>query len=432
MKFDGSSMPLDRWVEVFSRIYVSQNHERSVLQILCRVYEVAESLQKAAIKRKDYDECKSIWLPKVFAWFCALVRSIDVSNLEVLVWSKFPGLCPFCRLVPCSCQPGKKANMDLKFLREAAEQNSTRRPMSLSQWQALFEEIYRQRSRGLVPKPVGPDNTNGKSLLHGSILKLYEELTELSEAIRLRPFYPDNVKNEIADVFASICGLANCLPVSFGLEEKLDLGVEVWRKYPDVCDTCGNTVCNCRLSAVEERLSKQGVKDFERKDSLTGLFNEDQCNIDRRRLFGMPEDDIVAEMYFDFDNFKFFNEQTARKHDQGDAILRTVGQSALSICEKMDGCTPYRLHGDEFTLLIHTSSIDKAKGYATTFFKAISGLQIGDLEDENKQYSITISAGLAFRSREMRDPDELRLTADKTQYEAKSSGKGKLVIGRQD
>lgn len=424
----GEHLALDRWIESFSDIYFyTQNHERSVHQLHLRLFEAALNLQKSALKRRSLTECSEKWLPKMFAWYCALLKALRISGLSALVWRKFPGVCPFCASPSCECKSNEtKGIVDRSALSAIAVRDKKLCPSSLGEWQEMFQRIYAQSTRGIsLHHPRGTDGRRG--LASNAFLKLFEELTELSEAIRLRPFYPDNLRNEVADVFATICGVANVLPTAFDGSTKINLGREVWRRYPGTCDTCRQRVCVCRHRGVSERLSSEGVREFERRDALTSLENREQYAIDRERCFSAPRDEVVAEMYFDCDNFKFFNNDTPGRHAQGDAVLVHVAQTATKHVGPYGKV--FRLGGDEFSILFRCRDRQFILDGAQEVFSAIAQTPAPNISG-GEAYSVSISAGLAFRSELMASPEDLSHHADDAQYKSKEAGKGRLTVSQ--
>lgn len=71
--------------------------------------------------------------------------------------------------------------------------------------------------------------------VQGTILRTFEELGELSEAIREKK--REDIEGELADVFAWLCSLANLLDT--------DLSEALLGKYPDACSKCGKSPCIC-------------------------------------------------------------------------------------------------------------------------------------------------------------------------------------------
>jgi len=72
--------------------------------------------------------------------------------------------------------------------------------------------------------------------LQGTLLRTFQELEELSEAI-LEGHSKDDISDEIADVYAWLCSLANLLDI--------DVFEAFYKKYADACSKCKMVPCNC-------------------------------------------------------------------------------------------------------------------------------------------------------------------------------------------
>jgi len=72
--------------------------------------------------------------------------------------------------------------------------------------------------------------------LEGTLKRTYDELQELREAIESEE---DKIAiaDEIADVFAWLCSLANLL--------EIDVSDAFYKKYSDVCSKCKKSPCDC-------------------------------------------------------------------------------------------------------------------------------------------------------------------------------------------
>jgi len=94
--------------------------------------------------------------------------------------------------------------------------------MDTKKAQDMIRNIYleRDRARGL----------------ERTLLRTFEELGELSDAI-LRSKSRNDMSDEIADVFAWLCSIANLLDI--------DLSEALFNKYNGVCSKCGRTPCEC-------------------------------------------------------------------------------------------------------------------------------------------------------------------------------------------
>ncbi|MFW9920536.1 MAG: MazG nucleotide pyrophosphohydrolase domain-containing protein [Candidatus Thorarchaeota archaeon] len=71
--------------------------------------------------------------------------------------------------------------------------------------------------------------------VRGTLLRTFEELGELSEAITKGE--RENIEEEMADVFAWLCSLANLLDI--------DLTESLLNKYQGACSKCGKLPCTC-------------------------------------------------------------------------------------------------------------------------------------------------------------------------------------------
>ncbi|MHA2423187.1 MAG: MazG nucleotide pyrophosphohydrolase domain-containing protein [Candidatus Thorarchaeota archaeon] len=89
--------------------------------------------------------------------------------------------------------------------------------------QDLMRRIYLER-----------DKRNG---VEGVLFRTFEELEELRVAI-LENKDGDSIEEEVADVFAWLCSLANLL--------NIDLSDALIKKYPNACSRCGKAPCQCR------------------------------------------------------------------------------------------------------------------------------------------------------------------------------------------
>jgi NTP pyrophosphatase (non-canonical NTP hydrolase) len=88
--------------------------------------------------------------------------------------------------------------------------------------QEMMRKIYleRDRARGV----------------EGTLKRTFEELEELREAIQNKDTELA-ISEEVADVFAWLCSLANLL--------EIDVGNAFYKKYSDTCSKCKESPCVC-------------------------------------------------------------------------------------------------------------------------------------------------------------------------------------------
>ena len=153
-------------------------------------------------------------------------------------------------------------------------------------------------------------------------------------------------------------------------------------------------------------------------DSLTGLFN--------RRVFGSRaaiefskarrSRRPLSVLVVDIDNFKRRNDTYG--HAAGDAALQTVGK-ILSGCVRM-GDTAARLGGEEFAFLLPDTKASGANDLAVRIQAALSQQVQGPAP-------LTVSLGVSSMRDDIQSWEQLLSRADDAMYEAKRSGKNRIV-----
>ena len=146
-------------------------------------------------------------------------------------------------------------------------------------------------------------------------------------------------------------------------------------------------------------------------DTMTGAFN-------RRQFFKLAidkfkQDDIYGVM-IDIDNFKNINDTYG--HQIGDLVIKTFAKVVKDSINGVFG----RLGGEEFGIICEKNEIEKLE----TLRKNVENLVIND------KVKFTISIGIAKRNNNHKNIDELLHDADLNLYEAKGSGRNKIVFRR--
>jgi len=153
-------------------------------------------------------------------------------------------------------------------------------------------------------------------------------------------------------------------------------------------------------------------------DPLTNVLNarafsnELAQELGRHRRYGRP----LALIYLDLDDFKKVND--AHGHATGDAVLRLVADAMRSAVRQAD--VVGRLGGDELGVLMPET--DGAVAHA-----AASRLAAGIRTVFRGTPSVTASVGVVAVSGTEAGTDELLRKADQAMYEAKRTGKDRVV-----
>ncbi len=154
-------------------------------------------------------------------------------------------------------------------------------------------------------------------------------------------------------------------------------------------------------------------------DGLTGVYNrakfeeELQCEIDKVVRY---KTESFALVFLDIDNFKKIND--THGHLVGDIVLKELTTRVELHLRKSDLFA--RWGGEEFVLILPLITLDNAKIAAENIRKCICSI---DFEEVGK---ITCSFGVSKFSMDD-DFHSVILRADQSMYEAKQSGKNRVV-----
>ena len=165
----------------------------------------------------------------------------------------------------------------------------------------------------------------------------------------------------------------------------------------------------------EEELTKLAMT-----DQLTGLYNRHSLfDIGPKYLSDAQRHNFsVSLLMIDLDHFKNIND--THGHAVGDIVLKEIGKVLNRNCRTEDFVA--RFGGEEFVMLFSHCDIDFA-------FTKAEKLRISIEECEPEGLTITASIGIAALTVDD-DFETLFDKADKAVYEAKESGRNKIVIHR--
>lgn len=171
---------------------------------------------------------------------------------------------------------------------------------------------------------------------------------------------------------------------------------------------------------------------YELQRQLEQLSNTDPLTGARNRRFFMPliEREVIrarrmrqklAVLMLDIDHFKRVNDSYG--HPTGDLVICQVTDTCRQVSREIDVVA--RLGGEEFAVLLPGSDLTQAAGVAERIRRLIEADSVQSLEDG--VFGFTISIGVA----ELYPGDETGLDllgrADAALYEAKESGRNKVV-----
>jgi diguanylate cyclase (GGDEF)-like protein len=160
-------------------------------------------------------------------------------------------------------------------------------------------------------------------------------------------------------------------------------------------------------------------------DSLTGLANRALFRFRLQQAFhrAARRGELMVVMFLDLDRFKSINDTLG--HAAGDQLLIMVGERLLMSVRPED--TVSRLAGDEFTVLLEeVPSLDDACAVAQRILDAMR--QPFTLAGQER--TVHVSVGIAARTMQHAEPEDVLHDADLALYQAKEGGRDRYAVYR--
>ena len=158
-------------------------------------------------------------------------------------------------------------------------------------------------------------------------------------------------------------------------------------------------------------------------DWLTGLLNRRRFEIELERQVAYMRryGTSIALVLLDLDNFKYANDTFG--HKVGDDAIATTARVLRGRLRSTDLLG--RLGGDEFAIVFPETDLEQA----TAILEGVLGNIRTEVRVDGRDTRFTASAGLALASRESAlTGEELLVGADVAMYEAKRTGRDRLVV----
>jgi diguanylate cyclase (GGDEF)-like protein len=183
---------------------------------------------------------------------------------------------------------------------------------------------------------------------------------------------------------------------------------------------------NERLSAMAQDLAEanRSLEDLATVDGMTGLRNYRyfQAFLDREVRRSLRTSSPVSVLMIDVDHFKHYND--THGHPAGDDVLRQVSRVLKSRLRGID--LPCRYGGEEFAIVLLDTAKERAVRVAEEVRATIEQTPIAN-EETQPGGRLTISVGVATSLSDARTPDDLVKCADEALYEAKRTGRNRVV-----
>lgn len=163
-------------------------------------------------------------------------------------------------------------------------------------------------------------------------------------------------------------------------------------------------------------------------DSLSGVKNRrsffESCG--PMVQYNRREKQSLAILMMDIDRFKMINDMHG--HKIGDEVIKLMAKTTANILRSSDIFA--RLGGEEFGAVLPNTSLRGAMTVAENIRSEIENLQYKTQNGDIIKF--TLSIGVAMLHKEDADIDAVLHRADLALYEAKRSGRNKVVASSQD
>ncbi len=197
-------------------------------------------------------------------------------------------------------------------------------------------------------------------------------------------------------------------------------GIEKWLyfainfiNYKNEFVAIGNAIDISKIKKLQRELEEKALL-----DNLTKAYNRNGFNdifakeLKRADRYGLD----LSIIMLDIDHFKQINDTYG--HVAGDGVLRELSKIVKSNLRKSDYFV--RWGGEEFIILTTDTALEGAKTLAEHIRSKVEKNQFDDVGD------VTISLGVSQKLKDEAEVDFLN-RVDKAMYEAKNSGRNKVV-----
>ncbi|WP_110654986.1 GGDEF domain-containing protein [Salinicola halimionae] len=187
----------------------------------------------------------------------------------------------------------------------------------------------------------------------------------------------------------------------------------------------GEAVVLWVASNISERHEMEiKLRELSETDQLTGLYNRRKLESELALHYEAFERHSVPTsiLMLDLDNFKKINDTLG--HHAGDKMIKAVGSICLSELRQTD--IPCRLGGDEFVIGLPNIELEHAIQLADRLRESFNG-ELSQFHGEG--FDTTVSIGVAAMLPADRSYEDTLKRADSALYDAKRSGRNRVVAG---
>jgi two-component system, cell cycle response regulator len=161
-------------------------------------------------------------------------------------------------------------------------------------------------------------------------------------------------------------------------------------------------------------------------DPLTKLYNRRYLDAHLKNMIEEAKEKSydLSIMTIDIDHFKAINDKPGWGHHIGDEVLKEIASRITNSVRTTDLAT--RPGGEEFVVIMPGTDLERAMTVAERTRKKISDTPI-KITAEPFEHTVTASFGVATLTGGMTIPENLLKVADEALYQAKQSGRNKVI-----
>lgn len=180
------------------------------------------------------------------------------------------------------------------------------------------------------------------------------------------------------------------------------------------------SLANLAAIAVERARLHERIRRMAEQDGLTGLANRRFFDMVLERKFNEAGERStpISILFIDLDDFKTIND--THGHLAGDDVLREIATIIKSRIRRGDIAARYG--GDELAVLLPGATTDQAAQIAEHILTEVNSTRFGQ-----NGFSTSVSIGVACRNGFHTQPEDLLASTDNAVYEAKKTGKNRVV-----
>lgn len=165
------------------------------------------------------------------------------------------------------------------------------------------------------------------------------------------------------------------------------------------------------------------VRQMAMTDGLTGLLNRRAFDQTLAEVIDQPETGTTHLSLLDIDHFKRINDSYG--HNIGDHVIKFVASLMKKHSEAHHHVARYG--GEELAIIMPRTSREKALEISESIRNALESTHLKRKDNNQPLGTITLSVGIA-ELQPGDDPESLLIRADKALYQAKESGRNKVVL----